>query len=269
MEYLYLISSDTYDVFTILFHRPCHCLSLQGHVVALIRVQPPYLDPNLVGGLHRFPSAADQLKSQGSGIPAAAAGSSGTGAAATLSRRLSNSSSSGGGLIRGRSGGSGPKRVGNDEAAAAAAAPAAGYVLPDDLEDVFAELEIPADRGDLDSSLAAAAGAADEEDLSEQQQQPDESSSTATALDAVTESAPSGSILRSSSSSSSKLQLTPAAAAAVHDVCVSSQQWVVINDFSISSIPRSEVLNLYNGQKLPCLVFYTQVYLHPATHTLH
>jgi cobalamin biosynthesis protein CbiD len=30
---------------------------LQGHAAALIRVQQPYLDPDLPGGLQRFPSA--------------------------------------------------------------------------------------------------------------------------------------------------------------------------------------------------------------------
>ena len=35
--------------------------------------------------------------------------------------------------------------------------------------------------------------------------------------------------------------------------------WLLINDFSLSPCPPSEVRNVYAGQKLPCLVYYTRV----------
>jgi hypothetical protein len=39
----------------------------------------------------------------------------------------------------------------------------------------------------------------------------------------------------------------------------SSDGWLVINDFSISSIQQGEVMEWYDAQKMPCLLFYTQV----------
>ena len=35
--------------------------------------------------------------------------------------------------------------------------------------------------------------------------------------------------------------------------------WLLINDFSLSPCPPAEVRNVYSGQKLPCLVYYTRV----------
>lgn len=36
-------------------------------------------------------------------------------------------------------------------------------------------------------------------------------------------------------------------------------QWLLFNDFSISPAPFSEVTQLYGVQKVPCLLYYTQV----------
>lgn len=34
--------------------------------------------------------------------------------------------------------------------------------------------------------------------------------------------------------------------------------WLLINDFSISTMPVEDVLALFGGHKLPCLLFYSQ-----------
>ena len=34
--------------------------------------------------------------------------------------------------------------------------------------------------------------------------------------------------------------------------------WLLINDFSICQTPKAEALQLFNGHKLPCLLYYTQ-----------
>jgi hypothetical protein len=36
-------------------------------------------------------------------------------------------------------------------------------------------------------------------------------------------------------------------------------QWLLFNDFAISPEPPSEVTQLYGVQKIPCLLYYTQV----------
>ena len=38
-------------------------------------------------------------------------------------------------------------------------------------------------------------------------------------------------------------------------------QWLLFNDFSVSPAPPSEVTQLYGVQKVPCLLYYTQVWL--------
>ncbi|GAX75051.1 hypothetical protein CEUSTIGMA_g2495.t1 [Chlamydomonas eustigma] len=40
--------------------------------------------------------------------------------------------------------------------------------------------------------------------------------------------------------------------------------WLLINDFSLSMCPAPEVCNVYGGQKLPCLIFYTKVETEPV-----
>ena len=40
-----------------------------------------------------------------------------------------------------------------------------------------------------------------------------------------------------------------------------SPQWLLFNDFSVSPAPPSEVTQLYGVQKVPCLLYYTQVWL--------
>lgn len=37
--------------------------------------------------------------------------------------------------------------------------------------------------------------------------------------------------------------------------------WLLINDFSISQTPRAEALQMFQGHKLPCLLYYTQAKL--------
>jgi hypothetical protein len=36
-------------------------------------------------------------------------------------------------------------------------------------------------------------------------------------------------------------------------------RWLVINDFCITPIHSGEVLQWYGNQKLPCMLYYTQV----------
>ena len=36
-------------------------------------------------------------------------------------------------------------------------------------------------------------------------------------------------------------------------------QWLLFNDISVSPAPASEVTQLYGVQKIPCLLYYTQV----------
>ena len=38
-------------------------------------------------------------------------------------------------------------------------------------------------------------------------------------------------------------------------------QWLLFNDFSVSPAPPAEVTQLYGVQKVPCLLYYTQVRL--------
>jgi hypothetical protein len=45
-------------------------------------------------------------------------------------------------------------------------------------------------------------------------------------------------------------------------------QWLLFNDFAISPQSPSEVTQLYGGQKIPCLLYFTQVtrpYMHSLT----
>lgn len=38
-----------------------------------------------------------------------------------------------------------------------------------------------------------------------------------------------------------------------------AHEWAVFNDFCITPVPASEVMQWYGGQKRPCVLIYTQV----------
>ncbi|KAF8066299.1 Pan2 [Scenedesmus sp. PABB004] len=176
----------------------------QGHAVAVLRVQPPYLDPALPGGLHRFGSAVghNPLLPGGSGIPGAGAQGGGGGG--------------GGGA-------------------------AGGFSLPDDLDDVFAELAIsPQARS---GEAAPGLGGSDDGSADGGGDGGADGGESAGADDDDDGDSPGAA----------------AAAAQQQQQQQQQQQWVVINDFSISAVPAAEVRAWYDGQKLPCLLFYTQV----------
>ncbi|KAH9536486.1 hypothetical protein CY35_16G002500 [Sphagnum magellanicum] len=63
----------------------------------------------------------------------------------------------------------------------------------------------------------------------------------------------------SPSMTSNVLQHEPAAAAAMRGAPASQSDWVLFNDFCIAPTSTSEVVTLYGKQKVPCLLYYTQL----------
>ena len=182
-----------------------------GHLVAILRIQPPYLDPE-----------TGSMMGRGGGGGAAADGA-----------RPDSRGGPDGTPLRGGGGGGGG---GGGRSA-----------LPDSLDDVFADL-----------AVATSAKADGDGGESQQRQQQDEESSS------------------SSKPGSGKPPLPPAAGGASAEGegggggaeadsgngggggGLRAAEWAVFNDFCITPVAASEVMDPHGGQKRPCVLLYTR-----------
>jgi hypothetical protein len=116
---------------------------------------------------------------------------------------------------------------------------AGAFGLPDSLDDVFAELSLTSFPSETNVAEGSNGGA-------------DE--------DAAAAAADSGGLPpRPGSSSGGRQPPLLSTSSFKQQQQPGGGSWLVINDFSIAAIQPQEVLELYDGQKMPLLLFYTQV----------